>query len=825
MSVTTLDLDAAIKEMRLETETFLEASRAVLKYGDFKDSARAIFDSCKKLTGAAAGYVALLSENGNENEVLFLDAGGRECTVDTSLPMPIRGLRGKACATSSAVFENDFTASEWMKYMPQGHVRLENALFAPLNIEGKTVGILGLANKPGGFTKREADIASAFGELAAVALHNSRMLDNLKSSHDRFVALAQTAVDAIITMDSKGTILFWNDSAERMFGHSAGEVIGQPSSIIMPGHLRDKHLDDLKRLGESVIPLALGNTVELTAAAKDGREFPVEASMAAWRNKKEVYITGVFHDITRRKADENELRKFAGTLEEMVRERTRQLEVSNEMLKAEILARELGEERHMEILQAATDGFCLCGRNGDILEVNGAFLRMTGRGDAEILQMRLSDLQDAADSEQTSANVRKAMETGCARFETRFLKKGGGTVEVEATASYSPTLEESVVIFMRDISDRKAAEQDMSQMMAAFEQAVESIMITSASGVIRHVNSAFEKLTGYSRDEVLGRKPDILKSGKHGEQFYRTMWDTILRGNIWSGLITDKRKDGAMINQEMMISPVAGETGKITSFVAVSRDITAEMALKNAKDRFTTVTSHELRTPVSGLRLARALLGDLRSEGVAAEKLGEAASLLDRSIDGLERVLTATTLIQKLSAQAKDRRLIRFYPLLTALASVDNAKAAAAKSGRNLSIGVDIKGIPLDTEIMGDPEMLGMAIDQVLSNAIKYTPDGKSIHITARIVDGFAALEMKDEGIGMDKDKLDHVFEHYYSLGNPVDFNGGEYAFMGGGLGLGLALCRMIMEFHGGRITVESEGVNKGSAVTFFIPVADRKPY
>lgn len=114
------------EQRRKEISALLRGSNAILKYHKFEDAARAIFDSCKELIGATAGYVALLSNDGTENEVLFLDSGGLPCSVDPSLPMPIRGLRGEAYHTGKAVYDNDFPASKWMQYMPEGHVSLES---------------------------------------------------------------------------------------------------------------------------------------------------------------------------------------------------------------------------------------------------------------------------------------------------------------------------------------------------------------------------------------------------------------------------------------------------------------------------------------------------------------------------------------------------------------------------------------------------------------------------------------------------------------------------------------------------------------------------
>ncbi len=156
-----------------ELELLLEATKEVLSLQEFSVTARKIFDMCKELTGASAGYVALLSEDGSENEVLFLDAGERECSVDPYLPMPIRGLRAEAYRELMSVYDNKFLHSEWIQFMPEGHVALDNVMFAPLVIEGTARGLVGLANKDGGFLDDDARIVAAFGDLCAIALQNS----------------------------------------------------------------------------------------------------------------------------------------------------------------------------------------------------------------------------------------------------------------------------------------------------------------------------------------------------------------------------------------------------------------------------------------------------------------------------------------------------------------------------------------------------------------------------------------------------------------------------------------------------------------------------
>ncbi len=193
-NIKSLTKEELVKELQvLSTEhtALLKSARAILDNQDFKTSALELFNFCKDVTGATSGYVALLTPDGAENEVLFLDSGGRACNVNENLPMPIRGLRETAYRTLKGVFDNSFADSKWTKYMPEGHMRLDNVLFAPLVIEQHAVGLIGLANKAGGFTQRDVDFVAAISDIAAVALRNSRNLETLRylSFHDQLTGL------------------------------------------------------------------------------------------------------------------------------------------------------------------------------------------------------------------------------------------------------------------------------------------------------------------------------------------------------------------------------------------------------------------------------------------------------------------------------------------------------------------------------------------------------------------------------------------------------------------------------------------------------------
>ncbi len=161
--------------------TFLECAHAVLKGEKFEVIARKIFDSAKRLMDTPVGVVVLLPKDGAENKVLFFGETGSNYTVRSNLS--VQGLLDTAYRIQKVTYTNDFPNSSWVKFMPNDHVYLENVLFAPLTVDGNTVGLLGFANKPGGFTEYDKELADGFGVYAAIALSSSWKLSAIANQH------------------------------------------------------------------------------------------------------------------------------------------------------------------------------------------------------------------------------------------------------------------------------------------------------------------------------------------------------------------------------------------------------------------------------------------------------------------------------------------------------------------------------------------------------------------------------------------------------------------------------------------------------------------
>ncbi|MCP4105185.1 MAG: response regulator [Desulfobacteraceae bacterium] len=173
-----------------EVSALLTGSRTVLEYRHFRDAVQKNFSACTSIIGATAGYVATLSSEGTENEILFLESENRPYTVDPDLPS-VRDFRAEACKYSKTVYDNNFSGGEQIS---EDYVKIDNIMFTPLVIKGETVGVMGIANKPRGFTDDDARVASVFGEYAAISLMNAKNMEKLEKSRQS-CAEARTAAE------------------------------------------------------------------------------------------------------------------------------------------------------------------------------------------------------------------------------------------------------------------------------------------------------------------------------------------------------------------------------------------------------------------------------------------------------------------------------------------------------------------------------------------------------------------------------------------------------------------------------------------------------
>jgi PAS domain S-box-containing protein len=173
--------------------------------------------------------------------------------------------------------------------------------------------------------ERTAKLARTAEQLKLELAERQRVEESLRLSEERFRSVAQTAGDAIITTDSRGEIVFWNDAAEGIFGYTAAEAIGQVLTFIMPKRFREDHKRGLERIVSTGQSGIIGKTVDRVGRRKSGQEFPVELSLASWKTKEGVFFTGIVRDVTRRKRAEEDIRHLSRQLISAIEEERKRL--------------------------------------------------------------------------------------------------------------------------------------------------------------------------------------------------------------------------------------------------------------------------------------------------------------------------------------------------------------------------------------------------------------------------------------------------------------------------------------------------------------------
>ena len=286
-----------------ETEALLRATRAVVDEPDFPSSARRIFDGLRELVGASSGYVALLSADGENNDVLFLESGGVACAVDPTLAMPVRGLRAEAYAARQAVFDNAFPASPHWQLMPAGHVPLESVLFAPLRADGRSVGLMGVANKPGGFDEHDGRLMEAFAELVAVSLREHRAAEALRRSEERYRTLVENLDDLVYSVDAEGRLTYVSN-ATTTYGFTPDEVMGRLFADQV-------HPEDRAGLSAAFARVRAGSMmpIEFRLVDRSGKiRFVRSSNRATFVAGAFAGLTGVLVDLTAQRETEEQLR-------------------------------------------------------------------------------------------------------------------------------------------------------------------------------------------------------------------------------------------------------------------------------------------------------------------------------------------------------------------------------------------------------------------------------------------------------------------------------------------------------------------------------------
>ncbi|MFZ2641701.1 MAG: PAS domain S-box protein [Verrucomicrobiia bacterium] len=633
--------------------------------------------------------------------------------------------------------------------------------------------------------------SDASGQVKAiVAVMNVTALkqsaERLQESEDKFSAFMQFLPGLASIKDDQHRYLFASPILEQSLGVPPNGLTGKTLDEIMPG----PEADAIRRTEEQVMAQIEPMVTEDRLTSGHETRTCLTTRFPIVSPGRPLLIGNISVDISARKQAEEDLRK------------------------SELLYQSLVEHLPQFIFRKD-----LAGR---FTYASARFCQALGRKPEQVVGQTDLELYPQEQAEKYRRDDRRVVESGKVfeAVESRFAP--GGTEQIYHVTRMPLHDEHGQIVGVQgilwDITQQKRAEETQRRLATAVEQSGEAILITNVDGAIIYVNPAFEKITGYSRAEVIGQNPRVLKSGKHDADFYRTMWDTLIQGKVWTGRLTNKRKGGALYEENATISPMRDSMGRITHYVGVKLDITRQVDLEEqlrqsqkmeAIGQLAGGIAHDFNN------IMTAILGNCQ---LAARKVSSDARLSGFIEDIKQSALRASLLTRQLLTFS--RKEVMRPQVLNLNDVIVGVKGMLARL-----IGEDITFIvnpaPSPVIVKADVSHVEQIIMNLVVNARDAMPDGGTLTIStanlkltsadmgqhAKVKPGdYALLSVADTGTGMSAEVKAHLFEPFFTTKET-----------GKGTGLGLATIYGIVAEAGGQIVVQSEP-GQGATFEIYLP-------
>lgn len=403
-------------------------------------------------------------------------------------------------------------------------------------------------------------------------------------------------------------------------------------------------------------------------------------------------------------------------------------------------------------------------------------------------------------------------------FETILINKEGKQINIEVSNSWVEFNDQKAIMsVMRDISNRVESEFKLNTLGTAIGQISESVIVTDSRGIIEYVNSAFEKTSYYNYEEVIGKPVSILRSDKHDESFYLSIWNTILKGQNWAGDIISKRKNGTFYEENVEVTPVKNKKGGISKFVAIKRDITEDRKMEKKLRETQKIQAigtlaggiaHDFNNILMGMQLFTDMaLNKSEENSVIRKSLQNIKESQNRAKDLVRQILTFSR------QSGDDPEKIEIHQIaLEALQMIRSTFPASIKWTTDIN---NCGFVMMNTthvhqllmnlctnakHAMDGVGNISVLIDKV-ENFKEYIPK-----VTNDNREGWVRLIVKDTGKGIPMEIRDRIFEPFFTS-----------KAVGQGTGLGLSIVHGIVKQYGGDIFFTSK-INKGTTFYIYLP-------
>ena len=451
------------------------------------------------------------------------------------------------------------------------------------------------------------------------------------------------------------------------------------------------------------------------------------------------------------------------------------------------------------------------------LNVNTAATTLYGYSKKEFLNMTLKDVRPEEDVANFLISLESRSQNPVFSAEWIHQIKSGEKISVEITSHTTHFKQrEARHVLITDITHKKEIENKLRLLSASVEQSHVSVLITNVNGEIEYVNPKFAKTTGYSKSELIGKNPRIVKSGLQDNDFYKQLWSTIKSGQIWTGEICNKKKNEQLYWENVIISPIKTKSGEISHFVSIKEDITDKKYLideliiakekaeesDHLKSAFLASMSHEIRTPLN------AIVGfsNLIAENNSDPKFKSYSEIVSKQNDLLLQMMNDIIEFAKVESQT----ITVNNDIFDLNEEIENIYLVhSVKCNEEVKL---IRETPVEPLIINsDKYKINQIFSNLISNAIKFTKSG-SISFGYELINKNIRFFVKDTGIGIEQDKQKHIFKRFIKLD--------EFSQ---GVGLGLSIVENIVKILKGNIWIDSEP-GEGSVFYFTFPIEVKMP-